>query len=53
MTPPTPRLPACVPLERPETWDLGRFREQATSSSAPHPHNQAAAEANGKTSEPS
>ncbi len=26
-----------VPLERPETWDLSRFREQATSSSAPHP----------------
>jgi NADH-quinone oxidoreductase subunit C len=26
-----------VPLERPETWELGRFREQATSSSA-HPH---------------
>jgi hypothetical protein len=28
-----------VPLERPETWELSRFREQATSSSAPHPHN--------------
>ena len=28
-----------VPLERPETWELGRFREQATHSSAPHPHN--------------
>ena len=39
-----------VPLERPETWELGRFREQATSSSAPHPHNQVA-ETNGKTSE--
>ena len=33
-----------VPLERPETWDLSRFREQATSSSAPHPHSPAAAE---------
>ena len=26
-----------VPLERPETWELGRFRESATSTSA-HPH---------------
>jgi hypothetical protein len=24
-----------VPLERPETWDLGRFREALTSSTAP------------------
>jgi hypothetical protein len=29
-----------VPLERPETWELGRFREQATHSSVRHPHNQ-------------
>ena len=28
-----------VPLERPETWELSRFREQATHSSAPHPLN--------------
>jgi NADH-quinone oxidoreductase subunit C len=34
-----------VPLERPETWELSRFREHATSSSAPHPH--AAADGNG------
>ena len=27
-----------VPLERPETWELGRFRERATSSAA-HPQN--------------
>ena len=24
------------PLERPETWDLSRFREELTASSAPH-----------------
>jgi NADH-quinone oxidoreductase subunit C len=34
-----------VPLERPETWELGRFRAQATSSAAPHPHNLAPAPA--------
>ena len=42
-----------VPLERPETWELGRFREQATSSSSPHPHNPVPAQTNGTTSEPS